>query len=115
VEQHKLRFVSVGKPKPPQPFVRQSSTSRDVVVVVRACKRCSYVFCFVPNVYRLWCAAADGQCLVWELLAGQLSASSQLPLARIKESLGTGISRGDLVFDPETNALLVCASERKIR
>lgn len=60
-------------------------------------------------------AAADGQCLVWELLAAQLSASSVLPLARIKESLGAGITRWDLVFDPEINSLLVCTNERKIR
>jgi hypothetical protein len=60
-------------------------------------------------------AAADGQCLVWELLAAQIGASSALPLARIKESLGAGITRADLNFDPESNALLVCTNERKIR
>jgi hypothetical protein len=52
---------------------------------------------------------------VWELLAAQIGASSALPLARIKESLGAGITRADLNFDPESNALLVCTNERKIR
>jgi hypothetical protein len=58
----------------------------------------------IPAVYTSPAAGHEG--------AGVLS---YLPLARIKETLGTGIAREDVVFDAESNALLVCLNERKIR
>jgi hypothetical protein len=69
-------------------------------------------------------AGGYGQCLVWDIPAVYAPPStghegagvlSYLPLARIKETLGTGIAREDVVFDAESNALLVCLNERKIR
>lgn len=47
--------------------------------------------------------------------ANDAGAGSILPLARIKETLGTGIAREEVVFDAENNALLVVLNERKIK
>ena len=71
----------------------------------------------------LYAIAADGQALIWEIPAkvpslptsGELAISPLLPLARIRDSLGAGITRQDLSFDPETNMLLVRIQEKKIR
>lgn len=61
----------------------------------------------------------DGQCLIWEVPAvpptGADASTPIVPIAKLKESLGTGIAREDLAFDPEHNTLLVCLNERKIR
>ena len=65
------------------------------------------------------CSASDGQCMVWEMPTTLTHTPDgpqfMLPLARIKESLGSGIARADVVFDSESNTLNICFNERKIR
>jgi WD40 repeat protein len=86
----------------------------------------------------------DGQALIWEIPSKRAVASSApsfshvgvtsamdssahgaamaaaaisgvLPLVRLKDSLGSSITRQHVSFDPETNVLHTCCNERRIR
>ena len=46
---------------------------------------------------------------------GDLGFSGVLPLARLKDSLGTAVTRQHVAFDPETNMLHTCCNEKRIR
>lgn len=107
--QHRMRFITVCKYTsisyaPPHIFLHFSY----IIYVLVLC---------------LYAIAADGQALIWEIPAKvpslptsvELAISPLLPLARIRDSLGAGITRQDLSFDPETNMLLVRIQEKKIR
>ena len=73
--------------------------------------------------------AADGQALIWELPASLKHESAPagmdgsnsggeltlLPIARLRDFLSSGMSRQQVVFDPETSILHTCCNERKIR
>ena len=79
--------------------------------------------CVITDYVRRLSVAAYGQCLIWDIPAvapkqpspSPVDTASILPLARIKETLGTGIVREEVVFDAENNALLVVLNERKIK
>eukprot|EP01032_Pedospumella_encystans_P018812 gene18812-21407_t len=68
---------------------------------------------------------ADGQALVWDIPAlregftplpsGDLASSSVLPVARLRDNLGPGLTRQSVTFDAETSILHTCSNERRIR
>ena len=71
------------------------------------------------------CSGADGQALVWDIPAlregftplpsGDLASSSLLPVARLRDNLGPGLTRQSVTFDAETSLLHTCSNERRIR